>query len=153
MMICCVTGHRELPIGRHEYVKEELRREILLAINNGYTHFISGMAKGVDIYFASIVAELKAKYSNITLEAAIPHRKRLDTKDKAFQRLIALCDTVHVTAEKYGNGAYMKRNMYMVDKSGRVIAVYDGRLHGGTEFTIRYARIREKELNIIAVEK
>jgi uncharacterized phage-like protein YoqJ len=135
-----------------DFVKEELRREILLAINDGYKHFISGMAQGVDLYFASIVADIKALNPSITLEAAIPHRKRLDAKDAVFQRLIKSCDTVHITAEAYSKGSYINRNMYMVGKSGRVIAVYDGRLNGGTEFTIRYAKTNEKEINIISVK-
>ena len=39
---------------------------------NGVTHFISGMAIGVDMYAAEIVLELKGTYPNISLEAAIP---------------------------------------------------------------------------------
>ena len=49
-------------------------------------HFISGMAIGVDMYAAEIVLDLKAKYPQITLEAAVPanHRRingRLSCKD------------------------------------------------------------------------
>ena len=149
---CCVTGHREIPAKQTEYVKYELRKEILLAINDGYTHFISGMAEGADLYFAAIVAELKTENPGITLEAAIPHRKRMDAKDSTFQRLIKLCDSVHVTAETYSKGSYLNRNMYMVGKSERVIAVYDGRSTGGTEFTIRYAKTRDREIRIITVD-
>ena len=150
---CCVTGHRKTPAGKTDYIKEELHKQIKLAIRDGYTHFISGMAYGVDLHFASIIAEIKAKNPKITLEAAIPHRKRLAAKDERFQRLIKLCDSVHVTAETYNKGVYMNRNMYMVGKSKRVIAVYDGRESGGTEFTIRYAKTKGKEIiNILVGE-
>jgi uncharacterized phage-like protein YoqJ len=149
---CCVTGHRDIPAVQTVYVKEELRRQIQLAVADGYTHFISGMAEGADLYFAAIVAEMKAANPNITLEAAVPYRKRLEAKNKDFQRLIKLCDSVHVTAETYAKSVYINRNMYMVGKSERVIAVYDGRGDGGTAFTIRYAGARGREVIIIPAE-
>lgn len=149
---CCVTGHRDIPASQEDYIKGELRKEILLAISEGYTHFISGFAEGVDLYFTEIVVEQKAQNSGITLEAAIPYRKRLSTKDKDFQRLIKLCDAVTVNAEAYtGKGVFMNRNKYMVQQSNRVIAVFDGRESGGTEFTIRYARKNELDLRIITI--
>ena len=150
---CCVTGRRRLPVSQIKRIKEEHRREIEFVIKDGYAHFISGMAEGVDLYFAGIITEIKVQNSDITLEAAIPRRKRLDAKDSAFQRLIKLCDTVHVTLETFNGGVYMNRNMYMVGKCERIIAVYDGRDSGGTAFTIRYARTREREINIITLEQ
>lgn len=56
---CCVTGHRDIPVGRITYVEQELRHEILAAIADGYTHFLSGFANGADMIFAAIVAEQK----------------------------------------------------------------------------------------------
>ena len=40
-------------------IKKELRAEILNSINEGFNVFISGMARGVDIWAAEIVIELK----------------------------------------------------------------------------------------------
>ena len=54
---CCVTGHRDISEKQGDYVKQALRHEILSAIEDGYTRFISGFAEGVDLMFASIVAE------------------------------------------------------------------------------------------------
>lgn len=150
---CCITGHRDIPVDKVNYVKDELRKQILIAIQDGYTHFISGFAGGSDLYFASIVAELKEENSKITLEAAIPFRKRLETKDEDFQRLIKLCDKKEVCAESFHKNCYFIRNMYMVNQSKRVIAVYDGREGGGTAFTILYANTVEREVHIITVEK
>ena len=39
---CCVTGHRDIPEDRIAYVEQELRREVLAAIQDRYTRFISG---------------------------------------------------------------------------------------------------------------
>jgi uncharacterized phage-like protein YoqJ len=149
--ICCVTGHRDIPAEKTDYVKQELHREIQLAVQDGYTHFVSGFAEATDLYFAEIVAELKTENPNITLEAALPYRKRLNAKNQTFQHLIKLCDEVHVTAETYSKGSYINRNIYMVGKSERVIAVYDGRESGGTDFTVRYGRTQKRELRIISV--
>ena len=136
---CCVTGHRDIPVEQASVIRELLRREILAAIEDGYTHFISGFAAGADLLFAEIVAELKEIYP-ITLEAAIPCPGRMKTPDKTFQRLIRCCDTVKIHADSYSKGCYMRRNRYMVNQSQRVLAVYDGRSTGGTAATVRYAR-------------
>ena len=53
--VCCVTGHRDIPTDRAVYVEQALRREVLAAIEDGYTRFISGFAEGTDLMFAAIV--------------------------------------------------------------------------------------------------
>ena len=53
--------------------KSVMRDQIVALIENeGVTHFITGMALGVDMYAAEIVLDLKSKYPHITLESAIP---------------------------------------------------------------------------------
>ena len=74
---CCVTGHRDIPKEYLDYVEQELRREVQAAIENGFTRFISGFAEGVDLMFAAIVAEEKARHPELFLEAAIPYPGRL----------------------------------------------------------------------------
>ena len=136
---CCVTGHRDIPLEQVDRIRELLRREIFTAMEEGYTHFISGFARGADLLFADIVAELE-EVCFITLEAAIPYPGRMKTPDKTFQRLIRCCDTVKIHSGSYSKDCYMRRNRYMVDQSQRVIAVYDGRPTGGTAATVRYAK-------------
>lgn len=81
MKSCAFTGHRpqNLPFGFHEdderctALKETLKKQIIsLITDENVTHFISGMALGVDMYAAEIVLELKKTYPGITLESAIP---------------------------------------------------------------------------------
>lgn len=66
---CAFTGHRpqSLPFGFNETderciaLKQTLRAEIIKLIEDeGVTHFISGMAIGVDMYAAEIVLGLKS---------------------------------------------------------------------------------------------
>ena len=94
---CCVTGHRDIPAERIDYVRESLEKEIDLAIADGFNYFISGFAKGVDLMFAEKVAERIRSGREIFLEAAIPYAGRLDTGDVMFQNLLPYCCRIHVT--------------------------------------------------------
>ena len=62
---CCVTGHRDIPKEYSDYVEQELQREIQAAIEDGFTRFISGFAEGVDLMFAAIVVEEKARHPEL----------------------------------------------------------------------------------------
>ena len=75
------TGHRpqKLPFGFDEAdprcvdFKRRLCNSIEMMILEGYTHFISGRALGMDMYAAEAVLTLREQYPEITLEIAIPH--------------------------------------------------------------------------------
>ena len=148
---CCVTGHRSIAPGKFGYIREELLKEALQAIDDGYTHFISGFAKGVDLAFASIIVDLMESNPSLTLEAAIPYRKRLIATDELLHRMLAKCEIIGIHSEAYTPSCYMKRNRFMVWQSQRVIAVYDGREKGGTLFTMQYARTLNRDLRIIRI--
>ncbi len=147
---CCVTGHRDIPENSLESVLDRLRVEIISAIDDGYTHFISGFARGIDLIFASIVAELKAEY-DISLEAAIPYDGRMNTPDTEFHALIAHCDRITILSDHYSKKCFAVRNRYMIDRSQRVIAVYDGRRKGGTAATLKYASTHNCEVKLVSV--
>ena len=38
---CCVTGHRDIPADKIQYVQMQLRQELLQAIQSGYTHLVT----------------------------------------------------------------------------------------------------------------
>ena len=40
----------------------------------------------------------------------------------------------------------MERNRWMVDRSGILLAVYDGSAGGGTAATVRYAQSKQREI-------
>lgn len=147
-LTCCVTGHRRIPADQSAFIKAALEKAVLAAVEQGYTHFISGFASGVDLMFAEVVADLK-KVRPITLEAAIPCPGRMKTPDPSFQRLIGCCDVVKIHSDHYFKGCYEVRNRYMVDASSLVIAVWDGRESGGTAATVRYAKRCNKGVAIV----
>lgn len=148
---CCFTGHRDISAEDLAFVTRRLSEEIRAAYAEGCTHFIMGGAAGADLLFARLVCEFREQGHMLTLEADIPYRNRLKSPDPSLRDILPKCDIVTVISEGYHPSCFFARNRDMVQKSGRVIAVYDGRWRGGTCFTIRYAKVMERKLEIIEI--
>ena len=151
MKVCAVTGHRNISENKIEFVRRELRREIELAVSDGYITFMSGFADGVDIEFVEIVVEIKQDNPDIIIEVALPYRDRLRTKNKLFHELLDNCDIITVTSEEYNKSCFHRRNKYMIENSERVIAVYDGRQKGGTFHALKIAEKYNREIKLIKI--
>lgn len=149
--VCCITGHRNIPAEKIWEVNQQLRQEILDAISQEYKIFLSGFAEECDLMFAAAVSEEKACGLEVSLEAALPYRGRLKTRNPDFHRLIRQCDRVYIVNELYTRSCFEQRNRFMVDRAQRVIAVYDGRKRGGTFFTLQYAQKQGKEIRLISI--
>lgn len=161
-LICCFTGHRptQLPWQydesgiRYWAFKRRFRKTIISSIEEGYKHFISGMALGIDMIAAEIVLELKSTYPDIILECALPcinqTAKWNDESIMRYQNILSLADKVTTVSDTlYFNGCMAKRNKYMIEHSNRVMAVYNGKKSGGTYQTINMAKIANKEVVIV----
>ena len=140
---CCFTGHRPEKLKEPETeIIAGLRREIISAIDDGFVTFISGMARGVDIWAAEIVLSLRSEYSSIRLICACPYEGfELQWKEEWQRRYKAIldnADTVEYISPRYSRSCFQTRNEWMVNHSARVIAVYNGE-SGGTRNTIVYA--------------
>lgn len=158
---CAFTGHRpqKLPWRKNENdtrciaLKAKLRDAVENAYQDGITHFICGMAKGCDLYFGEIVLSLKERYPDITLEAAIPCPTQTEgwteAEKERYNHLLACCDAETMVQDHYAPGCMQRRNKYMVDHAGMLIAVYDG-YPGGTMRTIEYAMRRGLDIVDIA---
>lgn len=140
---CCFTGHRpsKLPWGyeesgaQYESFCERLREVIISSIQNGYTHFISGVALGFDTIAAEIVLELKKIYKSITLECALPCINQAyhwsDEQQERYNSILSRADCVtNVTNKYYFKGCMAVRNEYMLSKSSLVIACTEDRFSG-----------------------
>lgn len=160
---CCFTGHRpeKLPWGKNEndprcvMLKRAIRQALEQAYQDGYRHFISGMARGCDQYFAREVLELRREHDDVMLEAAVPcveqaHSWSREDKE-CYRELIARCDMETVVQQNYDKNCMRRRNRYMVNRSDRLIAVYDGAA-GGTHYTIGYAMQTGVDVVMIPVE-
>lgn len=158
---CCFTGHRpeKLPWGADEYdprcvkLKEELACHLEGIYLAGCRHFICGMARGCDFYFAEAVLALREKHGDVTLEAAVPCDTQSDgwraPERRRYEHLLAECDEVRFVAHAYSPGCMQRRNRYMVESSAVLLAVFNGTA-GGTMQTILLAQ--RSGLKIITVE-
>lgn len=138
---CCVTGHRLIPAAQIAGVRQALAREVARAYQDGYRVFLSGFAEGADQLFAEAVVALREQHPEICLTAVIPFpdRERRLRRQPDTAKLLAACQEVVVTSDRYQSGVYRVRNEYLVAHAQRVIAVYDGRSRGGTAATVRMA--------------
>lgn len=156
MKSCAFTGHRpqNLPFGFREdderctTLKKILKEQIVsLITDESVTHFISGMALGVDMYAAEIVLELKKTYPDITLESAIPCETQAAKWNAAMREryygIAAQCDKETLLQTHYTPDCMDKRNRYMVDHADYIIAVWDGK-PSGTGKTVMYAQSKGK---------
>lgn len=157
---CCFTGHRpvKLPFKikdddeQYQKLKSVLINEIVrLITEEGITHFISGMAIGVDTICAEIILDLKAEYQ-ITLECAIPCRNQDEKWNEqqkiVYNQILMQANTVTYLQNDYSRGCMQRRNKYMVDKSLYVIAVWNGE-KSGTKNTVTYAQKKKRKIKII----
>ena len=137
---CCFTGHRPEKLIRSEAeIKKDLEAAILQAINDGFVTFITGMARGVDIWAAEMVLQLRKQNPNLHLITASPYegfesRWTEDWKVR-YNTVMEQADLIRYVCKGYSKACFQIRNEWMVDRSARVIAVYNGE-PGGTRNTI-----------------
>lgn len=130
-------------------LKERIRFEIEKSIKDGAENFFSGMARGVDMWCAEIVLELKKTYPQIKLTAIIPCSAQTTgwTNDeiKRYQRILNECHRKFIISQNYTKSCMMKRNQALVDSCDVLIAVFDGQ-KGGTANTVKYAQSKGRKI-------
>ena len=161
--LCAFTGYRpqKLPFTGEEdekciFLKNELRREIIKAMEDGYKNFMTGMALGVDTWAAEIVIDIKNLYEpwneNIRLFAAVPFLdqpfKWQEWQKERYNDILEYCDKIFIISNEYTPECMNKRNRFMVDRADMLIAVYDGKA-GGTANTINMAKSKNMHIRII----
>ena len=140
---CCFTGHRPEKLHRSEKaIRADLEHEIRKAISDGFSVFISGMARGIDLDAGEIVLQLRKEGFPIRLICAIPYPGFECSWSSEWQRrynsVLSKADLVRYICPGYNRACFQKRNEWMVDHSARVIAVFNGQ-PSGTQNTIDYA--------------
>lgn len=145
MTIASVTGHRQLPADQQLFVESELDR---VMEKLGAEVAISGMALGVDTWWAEIALERR-----VALHAYVPFPAQADRWPAAAQeryvRLLELAAEVITVAPSYRPSAFQERNEAMVDACDVLVGVWDGRRTGGTWNCIEYARRVGRELVLV----
>ncbi len=141
---CCFTGHRPEKLDQPEAeIIAWLETEIRKAVEDGFVTFISGMARGVDIWAGEIVLRLRDEGLPIHLICASPfegfERSWEESWKQRYANVIQNADMVKYICRGYSRSCFQIRNEWMVNHSYRVIAVFNGQA-GGTKNTIQYAR-------------
>lgn len=161
---CCFTGHRpdKLPWGTREEdprclrLKGRIAQAVEEAYVSGVRHFITGMARGVDLYCAEAVLALRETETDLLLECARPCQTQADSwpaAEKArYQSILERCDYETLVQHSYDRFCMIRRNRYMVDRSGLLIAVYNGVPKGGTFQTLAYAMKKGLTVHTIDLE-
>ena len=112
---------------------------------------------GVDMWAAELLLRMKEQqaYQDVELCLALPfegynadwddwHRKRMDFICRYAEKVLVL-------GEMPSSESYKKRNYYMVEQAGHMIAGYDNahNMRSGTKQTVNYAK--KKGLQIIYI--
>lgn len=135
----------------------EAKRVIKEEIEKGTTTFITGMALGVDLWLAEIVLDFRdRKYPHLKVTAAIPcigqESKWPESSQNYYKYILERCNRkLLVTKGTYEPWMMDQRNMYMVDNSDGIIAVWNG-TSGGTANCIKYADKKKKDIIFIGEE-
>lgn len=148
---CSFTGYRpqKMPFGFNEKdplcedFKKRLKETIEMLILQGYSHFLSGGALGMDMFAAECVIALRRHYPFIALEMVIPFDKQADKWEETFQQrynlLMKEADIITYTGHSYTRGCMFVRNRYLVNNADLLLAAFDGQT-GGTAMTVKYAK-------------
>ncbi len=144
------TGHRPEKMPFPEDPQNEMYRRfraaeartIRLLLGRGYTRFISGMARGFDLWTAEDVLALKARHPEVSLMCAVPFPGQANGWPSAdrerWQFVLDCADEVVTTSPGYSSGCFFIRNRFMVDRADVIVGAYTT-LTGGTGQTVRYA--------------
>lgn len=156
----CFSGHRpeKLPDGGDpdsqitKMLKSVLYTAVLESIDAGYDTFVTGLARGVDLWAGEIILELKARGNPVKLVAASPYRghgSNFRGRDKfILGSILSRADETVYVSEVYSRDCMRRRNEYMVNLSGKLIAVVSD-YKSGTGQTIRCAQSQGLEVRII----
>ena len=114
------------------------------------------MAQGCDLYFAEAVLALRQARPDVTLEGAVPFPGQADRwppQDRLrWRAVLDACDVETVVQQRYDRFCMLRRDRYLVDRSGCILAVFDGS-PGGTRYTLNYAMNRQLEVLLLDLNR
>lgn len=156
-MKMAVTGHRPNKLWGYDYNNwqyQELKNIIKnIIIQHKITDLFCGMALGVDIISADVVIELNESGEldyHISLHCCIPCWRQESVWPEEsrihFYEVLGKCDEIVIVTKKLYEPKLMQvRNVYMVDSTNKLLAIWDG-TSGGTGNCIAYASKMCKEI-------
>ena len=141
-MTCCFTGHRQLPPYDLDVLEARLERTLRRLIDDGFTYFGAGGARGFDTLAAKTVLRLREELPHICLILVLPCENQTDgwtAEDKLlYQQIKQAADKVVYISREFTDDCMKRRNRHLVDHSA-VCVSYLTHYGGGTGYTVRYA--------------
>ncbi len=159
--VCSFTGYRPEKFAFNKEtdsrcidLKYKLCSEIENLILQGYTSFISGMARGTDMWAAEMVLHLaRDSGKRVDLYAAVPFHGQSSSwyewEKERYNEILRLCKGVFVIEDHYTRQSMKKRNAFLVEHANSIISVFNGK-PGGTSSTLNMAN--KKNINVINIE-
>lgn len=149
-MVCCFTGHRNIPPTHMLKLPELLDNELERLILSGVEIFRGGGAVGFDTIAELKALEKRKKYPHIRLELILPCKdqvKKWNERDRAiYEYILKEADVVSYVEEKYTPYCMHARNRRLVNESDFCLA-YLSEQGGGTAYTVNYAK--KKNVDVI----
>ena len=155
MKICCFTGHRTVPPELSPDLIRVLDAHLERLVDEGFTEFRAGGARGFDTLAALRVLELRERHPTCRLSLILPCKdqtKFWKSGERAlFDDILQRADSVRYVEEHYHAGCMYARNRALVDGSDLCIA-FLMQNRGGTLYTCAYALKNRVELLNLADE-
>lgn len=139
----CFTGHRMIAAEKTAAVRDAAEKQMRYLIARGCDTFLVGGALGFDTLAQLTALRLRKELPYLRVVMVIPCQGQDALWQERDREIYALlrkrADAEIVLSPAYTDGCMLARNRFMVDHSCACIALYDGRLRGGTAYTVRYA--------------
>jgi len=133
------SGHRYITV----FYKAEINTLIDMALNQGVSEFLCGMAIGTDLLAAECLIDRALSWTAVIPCADQDERWPIHQQQR-YHGLLRQTDKQIVLYPKYKDGVMQARNLYMVRHSELCLAMYDGKSSGGTALTVRMAQQHHK---------
>lgn len=123
-------------------VRQRLRQTVTMLYDEGYRHFLCGMAEGFDLLAGEAVIELRRDLPDVRLTAVIPFPAQAagfdhETRER-YDEVLAGCDSVVTICPAYNTECFHRRNDYLTDHSDVLVCYFNGS-KGGTAYTVKRA--------------
>lgn len=159
--VCAFTGHRpsKLPWRYDEAdercvaLKAVLAGQIAKLVEDGFMHFLSGMAEATDTWSALAVLSLREKNPAIKLHCILPCTAQAEkwsaSSRDLYRSILNRADSVIYVSQDYHKKCMLDRNRFLVEHASVLLAVYNGARRSGTGATVNYARKMGREIIVI----
>lgn len=156
---CCMIGDQAGENhSKQNKISYLLYEQICRAVEDGYDTFCFGGCAGAEIIAAEQVLIRRVikqteDPKHIFLIAVIPFEEQANDWSfywhEKYYDVLKKCDEVITLNTRFEESCYEDRNLYMLQRCNRLIAVCDGKSEGSTKRAVQYAKNNGKEVIII----